>query len=113
KPLGVRDDAPDAPPPVPPTLTQNGFAVFPPMQSLFVIPFQPQFRGTVQPATAYSETASTGTATVGRVFFGGTRFNPPGSAFAPPVPPFPCRSSFDSILYARGAQSGLRAHHLA
>ena len=67
----------------------------------------------MQPATAYSETASTGTAVVGRVFFGGTRFNPPGSAFAPPVPPFPCRSSFDSILYALGAQSGLAAYNLA
>jgi hypothetical protein len=50
---------------------------------------------------------------VGRVFFGGTRFDPPNSTFAPPVPPFPCRSSFDSIIYALGAQSGLAAYNLA
>ncbi len=111
--FGFRDDGSDTSLTVSPSVTQNGIAVFPPMQSLFVIPFEPQFRGTVQPATAYSETASTGTATVGRVFFGGTRFNPPSSTFAPPVPPFPCRSSFDSILYALGAQSGLAAYNLA
>ena len=90
-------------------VTQNGIDVYPPMQSLFVIPFEPNFRGTVQPATAYSEAASG----AGRVFFGGTRFNPPNSTYAPPVPPFPCRSSFDSILYALGAQSGLAAYDLA
>ena len=76
---------------------------------LFVIPFQDQFRGTVQPSTAYSDT----TAGAGRVFFGGTRFNAPNGTYAPPVPPFPCRSSFDSILYALGAQSGLAAYDLA
>ena len=90
-------------------MTQNGIDVYPPMQSLFVIPFEPNFRGTVQPATAYSATANG----AGRVFFGGTRFNPPNSTYAPPVPPFPCRSSFDSILYALGAQSGLAAYDLA
>jgi hypothetical protein len=111
--FGFRDDGSDTSLTVSPSVTQNGIAVFPPMQSLFVIPFEPQFRGTVQPATAYSETASSGTAVVGRVFFGGTRFNPPTSAFAPPVPPFPCRSSFDSIIYALGAQSGLAAYNLA
>ena len=111
--FGFRDDGSDTSLTVSPSVTQNGISVFPPMQSLFVIPFQPQFRGTVQPATAYSETASTGTAVVGRVFIGGTRFNGPNSIFAPPVPPFPCRSSFDSILYALGAQSGLAAYNLA
>jgi hypothetical protein len=29
------------------------------------------------------------------------------------VPPYPCRSSFDSILYALGAESGLAAYDLA
>ena len=47
------------------------------------------------------------------MFFGGTRFNAPNTTYAPPVPPFPCRSSFDSILYALGAQSGLAAYDLA
>jgi hypothetical protein len=111
--FGFRDDGTDTSLTVSPAVTQNGISVFPPMQSLFVIPFEPQFRGTVQPATAYSETASSGATVVGRVFFGGTRFNAPNSAFAPPVPPFPCRSSFDSILYALGAQSGLAAYDLA
>ncbi len=106
--FGFRDDGSDTSLAVSPSVTQNGIDVFPPMQSLFVIPFQDNFRGTVQPATAYSDTVPG----AGRVFFGGTRFNGPNSAFAPPVPPFPCRSSFDSILYALGAQSGLAAYDL-
>jgi hypothetical protein len=68
--------------------------------------FQPNFRGTIQPATAFSDTG------LGRVFFAGTRFNPPGSQFAPPVPPFPCASSFDSIVYVLGAQTGAAAYNL-
>jgi hypothetical protein len=92
-------------------VTQNGIGVYPPMISDFVIPFQPGFRGTVQPATAYSD-ASADTV-LGRVFFGGTRFNAPNSTYAPPVPPYPCRSSFDSILYALGAESGLAAYDMA
>jgi hypothetical protein len=107
--FGFRDDGSDTSLAVQPAVTQNGINVFPPMQSLFVIPFVDNFRGTVQPATAYSDSAGG----AGRVFFGGTRFNAPNSAFAPPVPPFPCRSSFDSILYALGAQSGLAAYDLA
>jgi hypothetical protein len=90
---------------------QNGIGVYPPMKSDFVIEFQTGFRGTVQPATAYSDASST--TVLGRVFFAGTRFNAPNSAYAPPVPPYPCRSSFDSILYALGAESGLAAYDLA
>ena len=107
--FGFRDDGSDSSLAVQPAVTQNGINVFPPMQSLFVIPFVDNFRGSVQPATAYSDTAGG----AGRVFFGGTRFNAPNSTFAPPVPPFPCRSSFDSILYALGAQSGMAAYDLA
>jgi hypothetical protein len=92
-------------------VTQNGIDVYPPMKSDFVIDFEPGFRGTVQPATFYSP-ASTPTTVLGRVFFGGTRFNGPNTAFAPPVPPYPCRSSFDSILYPLGAESGLAAYTL-
>ena len=67
------------------------------------------FRGTVQPATLFTAA----TPPLGRVFFGGTRFNPPNSTFAPPSctglscnPVVPCRSSFDSVVYALGAKSG-------
>ena len=59
---------------------------------------------------------------VGRVFFAGTRFNPPypvGAPFAPPPctglgcnPVVPCRSSFDSIVFALGAKSGDAAFDL-
>jgi hypothetical protein len=83
------------------------------MQSLFVIPFQPSSAARYSPRPRTATTASTASTTVGRVFFGGTRFNRPSSTFAPPVPPFPCRSSFDSIIYALGAQSGLAAYDLA
>ena len=107
--FGFRDDGSDTSVTVLPATVQNGINVYPPLAGLFVIPFQDQFRGTVQPSTAYSDTM----AGAGRVFFGGTRFNPPNGTYAPPVPPFPCRSSFDSILYALGAQSGLAAYDLA
>jgi hypothetical protein len=66
------------------------------------------FRGTTQPATTFADAK----ATTGRVFFVGTRFNPAGSAFAPPVPPRPCRSSFDSIFFALGAETGQAAYDL-
>jgi hypothetical protein len=106
--FGFRDDGSDTQFAVLTAVTQNGIQVYPPMQSQFVIPFEDLFRGTVQPATAFSDPSG-----FGRVFFGGTRFNPPNGAYAPPVPPFPCRSSFDSILYALGAESGLAAYDLA
>ena len=67
------------------------------------------FRGTIQPAVLLSDA----TPPVGRVFFGGTRFNPPrpeGAPFAPPPPP--CRSSFDSVVYALGAKTGEAAFDL-
>jgi hypothetical protein len=94
-------------------VTQNGIGVYPPMKSDFVINFEPGFRGTVQPATVYSDKTDSTGKVLGRVFFAGTRFNAPNSAFAPPTPPYPCRSSFDSILYALGAETGLAAYNLA
>jgi hypothetical protein len=109
--FGFLDDGSDTSLTVALPITQNGIKVYPPLTSQFVIDFQPGFRGTVQPATAYSDT--TGASGQGRVFFGGTRFNAPNTTYAPPVPPFPCRSSFDSILYALGAESGLAAYDLA
>ena len=110
--FGFVDDGDNTTTAVSPPVTQNGIGVYPPMTSNFLIDFQPGFRGTVQPATAYSDVQTAGGVN-GRVFFGGTRFNGPNSAFAPPVPPYPCRSSFDSILYALGAESGLAAYDMA
>jgi hypothetical protein len=66
---GFRDDA------SPPTALVN-----------FPIDFPQGFRGTVQPATAFNLNGK------GRVFFGGTRFNP--------VTATVCASSFDSVLFA-------------
>jgi hypothetical protein len=75
-----------------------------PVKVLFAKDFPALYRGTAQPATAFAEGG------LGRVFFAGTRFNPPGTVNAPPPPP--CRSSFDSILFALGAASGNAAFDL-
>jgi hypothetical protein len=55
------------------------------------------FRGTAQPATAFNDQG------LGRVFFIGTKFNPPGAN---------CVSSFDSVLFALGAVSGAAVYDL-
>jgi hypothetical protein len=73
----------------------------------------PVFRGTAQPAAAFTNDNPLR----GVVFFGGTRFNPPVSAYAPlPVSgnpaSYPCRSTFDSIVYALGASTGAAAYDL-
>jgi hypothetical protein len=53
-----------------------------------------------------------------RVFFAGTRLSLPNTKFAPPTPlacgtgEYPCRSQFDSIIYALGAKSGAAAYDL-
>jgi hypothetical protein len=73
---------------------------------LFTIDLPDGFRGNVQPATAFNDA----TPPAARVFFAGTRFNLPGSANAPAPPP--CRSSFDSILAAVGAETGNAAYDL-
>lgn len=79
------------------------------------------FRGTVQPTTAFECSAvSYGTCStpIGRVFFAGTRLSLPNTKYAPPTPlacglgQYPCRSQFDSIVYALGATSGLAAYDL-
>ncbi len=127
--FGFRDDGDDT------TATTAGTQVFPapgsppgpsvttflPVVTLFTRTFDagpvvnasaptpyPVFRGTAQPATAF--TSDTPPRAV--VFFVGTRFNPPGSAFAPVPPPYPCSSTFDSILYALGSRSGQAAYDL-
>jgi hypothetical protein len=92
--------------------TQNGIDVYPPMRSNFVIDFEPGFRGTAQPAAAYGVDEGSGFFG-GLAFFVGTRFNAPNSTYAPPVPPYPCRSSFDSILYPLSVASGTSPYTLA
>jgi hypothetical protein len=108
----------------------NGVTTFPPMVSIHTREFdqgtplascgyteEAVFRGTIQPATAFEDTG--GGTLLGRVFFGGTRLNLPNTVFAPPTPlacggtgEYPCRSSFDSVVYALGAKTGLAAYDL-
>jgi hypothetical protein len=74
----------------------------------------------VQPATTYERVGSGPTQTlVGRVLYGGTRLSLPNTKFAPPTPlacaqqgEYPCRSQFDSIIYAVGTETGEAAYDL-
>jgi hypothetical protein len=86
------------------TTDAGGDGVSGPVKVLFAKDFPALYRGTAQAATAFAEGG------LGRVFIAGTRFNPPGTVNAPPPPP--CRSSFDSILFALGAASGDAAFDL-
>jgi hypothetical protein len=61
----------------------------------FPIAFSSIFRGTSQPGTAFNDAGN------GRVFYIGTRFNTADVS---------CLSSFDSILYAVGAETGGAAY---
>jgi hypothetical protein len=80
------------------------------------------FRGTIQPATAFecgSISVGSCTTPIGRAFFGGTRLSLPNTKFAPITPllcggsgTYPCRSQFDSTIYALGALSGEPAYDL-
>jgi hypothetical protein len=78
-----------------------------PARVLFTVDLPDGFRGNVQPATAFDDADPPN----GRVFFAATRFNLPNSPNAP-LPP-PCRSSFDSLLFALGAESGAAAYDLS
>jgi hypothetical protein len=81
------------------------------------------FRGTVQPSGAFEcsvpiqQGKCTGT-TLWRIFFAGTRLSLPNTKFAPPTTlacgtgSYPCRSQFDSIIYALGAETGAAAYDL-
>ena len=95
---GLIDRNPDDP------TDASGDDVTGPVKVLFAKEFPALYRGTTQAATAFAEGG------FGRVFIAGTRFNPPGTTNAPPPPP--CRSSFDSILFALGAASGNAAFDL-
>jgi hypothetical protein len=99
---GLRDDDNTADP-------SNGDGVAGPARVLFNIPFPnnptPGFRGTVQPATVFSQTTDVSGAQVflGRVFFAGSQFTPAGAD---------CLARFDSLLFAVGAVTGGAAYDL-
>jgi hypothetical protein len=61
------------------------------------IDFPLNYRGTVQPATAFNANG------FGRVFYAGTKFNPAGAS---------CASSFDSVIFALQAADGGAAYDL-
>jgi hypothetical protein len=84
---------------------------------------QAVFRGTIQPTGAVEcSTGLTGSRCTGtllqRVFFGGTRLSLPNTIYAPPTPlacsigEYPCRSQFDTILYALGVVTGQAAYDM-
>jgi hypothetical protein len=122
-----RDDGDDTTTAVGATVSANSVKSFLPAVSVFTRVFDqgpvinaaaptpfPVFRGTTQPSTAFTDATPTPKAVV---FFAGTRFNPPLSAFAPlPVPgnaaTYPCRSTFDSIIYSLQADTGAAAYDL-
>jgi len=90
--------------------------VFPAFRGLFTRDLDPQivanvqpFRGTVQPATVRGDRDPDPTVRVvfGVALFAAARFNPANTPEAPP--PYPCRSSFDSIVYLVDAETGLAA----
>ncbi len=121
-----RDDGDDTTTTVGAPVVANSVKSFLPAVSLFSRAFDqgpvtnaaaptpfPVFRGTAQPATAFTD----GIPPEAVVFFAGTRFNPPLSAFAPlPVAgnpaTYPCRSTFDSIIYSLQAKTGGAAYDL-
>ena len=81
------------------------------------------FRGTVQPAGAFScdvaiSNGKCGGITSWQVFFAGTRLSLPNTKFAPPTPlacstgVYPCRSQFDTIIYLLNATTGSAAFDL-
>jgi hypothetical protein len=139
--FGFRDDGTDTELTIGSPVTLNGVNTFPPVVSLYTRQYDPGtpeancgytaeavFRGTVQPTTAFAcpdgtadclanKTAVTSDL-LGRVFFSGTRLSLPNTRFAPPTPlacgtgDYPCRSQFDSIIYALGAETGLAAYDL-
>ena len=119
--FGFHDGGSDTATAVSTAVSVNGITVYPPMDVQpddtgviqWPVLFQPLFRGTAQPSTAYSDDTTSSTGTIlGRVFFAGTRFNAPNTQYAPVVPPYPCRSSFDTILYGLAAKSGLPAYSI-
>jgi hypothetical protein len=96
--FGLRDDDLQSDP--------NSDDVAGPVTRLFSVPFAlpsrgEGYRGNAQPATAF--TLGPGNIPLGRVFFIGTQFVPPGND---------CSGHFDSILYALAAFSGGAAYNM-
>jgi hypothetical protein len=83
--FGLRDDRTD-------TEATDGATM------VFTEPFPDRYRGTVQPTTIFNQNGQ------GRVFFAGTKFNPIGGAV--------CVSSFDSVIFALGVETGQAAYDL-
>jgi hypothetical protein len=130
--FAFRDDGDDVAITTGASVVANEVTSFPPAVSLYTQTFDPGdpeancgytqealFRGTVQPATTYERVGSGPTQTlVGRVFYGGTRLSLPNTKFAPVTPlacgqgDYPCRSQFDSIVYALGTETGDAAYDL-
>jgi hypothetical protein len=86
-------------------------------------PTEAVFRGTIQPTSVVEcSTELTGSKCNGEllqsVFYGGTRLSLPNTKYAPPTPlscgtgQYPCRSQFDSILYALGVKTGQASYDL-
>jgi len=115
--------------------TDDGVTTFAPVFKLFADDFdqgdpeaecgyrsEAMFRGTIQPTGSFActvEMEGSNCSSWGEVvFFGGTRLSLPNTRFAPVTPlacsqgEYPCRSQFDTILYAYGARSGLAAYDL-
>lgn len=131
--FAFRDDGTDTQTAVGTAVTENEVEVYRPVYSLFTRAFdqgdpeaecgyteEAWFRGTVQPAAAFECPSGVGNCSpiLGRVFLAGTRLSEPNTRYAPPTPfacggPFyPCRSQFDSIIYALGATTGLAAYDM-
>jgi hypothetical protein len=85
--IGLEDNGSDAD-----TTTDNATV-------LFDFPLPDRYRGTVQPATAFTDLGNA------RVFLVGTRFNPLSITGT-------CQSSFDSIIYAVAGQTGIPVYDL-
>jgi hypothetical protein len=117
------------------SVTDDGVTTFPPVIKQLARTFdqgdpeadcgyttEAVFRGTVQPTSAVEcaaelEGASCNDNLLQRVVFGGTRLSLPNTKFAPPTPlactgEYPCRSQFDSILYALDVKTGTPAYDL-
>jgi hypothetical protein len=120
--FAFRDDQTDtdtsAPTPTITPSTINACITAPQLPCLFARDLVTTFRGTVQPASVYvadPNPLNTG-GRLGRVFFGGTRLVPP-----PPLSTLstqvgatggPCRSRFDSIIYALTGEAGAAGYDL-
>ncbi len=134
--FALRDDGTDTDATTTGTATSDGVTTFEPVELQFARTFdqgtpeadcgydeEAVFRGTVQPTGSFECTVKDGKCeagtTVWRVFFAGTRLSLPNTKFAPPTPlacgndgRYPCRSQFDTIIYALSVETGHAAYDL-